>query len=198
MNIQRIEAAGLLQGNPLDEFDQIEAAIVTSARWLATLKARRDALASHLEEITRPDEVPTPLARPGDPAPTPAPARVIVGPGFDYRGQLMRSWSAIDIYVALLRKLWIDFPEQREAMADALASRGTSRRYVARSSAALFRDQPEDFAMRHSRALVDEWVVDTNLNKARIRTLSIVAVQAAALKWNVDVKVYWRATLLTS
>ena len=100
--------------------------------------------------------------------------------------------------VALLRKLWTDFPEKREAMANALASRGTSRCYVARSSAALFRDQPEDFAVRHSRALVDDWFVDTNLNKARIRTLSIVAVQAAGLKWNVDVKVYWRATLLTS
>ena len=48
--------------------------------------------------------------------------------------------------------------------------------------------------MKHCRPLVDGWVVDTNLNPARIGTLLRVATAAADLKWGEDVRVYWRAT----
>ena len=59
-----------------------------------------------------------------------------------YHGEMARAWSAIDIHIGLLRRLWADRPLQREAMAGAMGARGYSRAYVARSVLQLFPGKP--------------------------------------------------------
>ena len=107
---------------------------------------------------------------------------------------MVRAWSAIDIHAGLLRRLWNDFPEKREAMAAAMGARGYSRAYVARSAAELFPGKPAAWAAKFSRPLVDGWVIDTNLNRPRIATLLRVAVLASGLTWSEHVQIFWRAT----
>ncbi len=189
----------------LIELGQVEATIAATQSWLATLHERQLALSARLDELTRPDApAGTPPAPPEPPSalqaimgPRPVnPASPMIGPGVVYQGTIVRRFTAIDIFVALLQMLWDQFPDQREKMARAMASRGTARRYVARDPADLFHYQPAAFARKHSRPLADGWVVDTNLNRSRILTLSQVAVRAAGLEWNSDVKVFWRPTRL--
>lgn len=168
---------------PIRELEQIESAIQASQTWLATLQQRRDALTSELERITRPQPA------------LPKPAKTI-GPGLEYRGAMTTHWNYIDIHIDLLRRLWTEFPEQREAMARAVGMYGTTRAYVAKTRAELFPGQSPAFAQRYSRTLVDGWFVDTNLNKERMRRILPAAVAAAGLKWGHDVKAYWRAVKL--
>lgn len=162
----------------LQELDQLERTIAAAEDCLATLRMRRERLTCELERITRP----APL--------TPR----IVGPGFTYRGEMVRAYSAIDIYAQLLRRLWIDFPERRESMARAMRARGYTRGYVARTGAELFPGKPPAWATKFCRPLVDDWLIDTNLNRPRIAMLLRVAVGEAGLKWMEAVQVYWRAT----
>lgn len=169
-----------LQAFPLQELEQIERAIAAAQDCVATLQMRRELLTSELERITRP-------------AP---PAPRWIGPGFRYQGEMVRAFSAIDIHAGLLRRLWTDRAQQREAMARAMGARGYSRAYVARSAAELFPGKPPAWASKFSRVLVDDWVMDTNLNRPRIATLMRVAVAAAGLAWGDDVQVYWRGTRL--
>jgi hypothetical protein len=162
----------------LQELEQIERAIAAAQDCVATLQLRRELLTGELDRITRP-------------AP---PAPKIIGPGFRYRGETVRAWSAIDIHADLLRRLWTDFPERREAMARALGARGYSRAYVARSAAQLFPGRPAAWTSKFRRPLVEDWLIDTNLNRPRIATLLRVAVATACLTWGEDVQIYWRAT----
>ncbi len=73
---------------------------------------------------------------------------------------------------------------------------GTTRAYIAKTHAELLPGQPLAFAQHYSRTLVDDWYVDTNLNKERMRRILPAAVAAAGLKWGQDVKAYWRAVKL--
>ncbi len=171
---------------PLKELEQIESAIQASQTWLATLKQRRDSLTSELDRITRPETV---QARPRPKT---------IGPGLEYRGAMTTHWNYIDIHIDLLRRLWVEFPERREAMARAMGMHGTTRAYVARTRAELFPGQSLAFAQRYSRTLVDGWYVDTNLNKERMRRILPAAVAAAGLKWGTDVRAFWRATQVSA
>ena len=148
---------------------------------MATLQQRHNLLTIELDRLTRP-------------AP---PVPKIVGPGFRYRGEMVRAWSAIDIYAGLLRRLWTDFPERRETMARAMGAYGYSRTYAARSLAQLFPGKPVAWAAKFTRPLVDDWVMDSNLNRRSIAKLSRAAVAGAGLNWGEDVIVYWRATRLS-
>lgn len=167
----------------MQELTQIENAIPASLQWLATLKGRREALTEELDRITRPQ--PTAVATP--------PMKTI-GPGLAYRGAMTRHWNYIDIHIDLLRKLWAEFPDRRDEMAKTMGSRELTRRYVAKTRADLFPGQPEAWAQRYSRMLVDGWYVDTNLNRERMRRILPPAVAAAGLRWGQDVKTYWRPT----
>ena len=167
---------------PLLELEQIEAAIQASTRWLNTLQGRREVLTAELEKITRPPVAPT------------KPAMKTVGPGLEYLGKMTHHWNYIDIHIDLLRRLWTEFPDRREAMARAMGCYGTTRAYVAKSQAELFPGQSTAWAERYSRPLVPGWYVDTNLNRERMRRILPAAVAAAGLKWGEDVKTYWRAT----
>lgn len=165
---------------PLQELEQIERAIVAAQDCVATLQLRRELLTSELERITRP-------------AP---PEPKWIGPGFRYQGEMVRAFSAIDIHTGLLRRLWTDFPARREAMVRAMRARGFTRGYVGRSGAELFPGKSPAWAAKFTRALVDGWLIDTNLNRRRIVTLLRAAVAAAGLQWGDGVQVYWRATRL--
>ena len=123
------------QAFPLQELEQIERAIAAAQNCVATLQLRRELLTSELERITRP-------------AP---PAPKIIGPGFRYSGEMVRAWSAIDIHAGLLRRLWTEFPERRDAMARAMGARGYSRAYVARTPEELFPGKPAAWAAKFSR-----------------------------------------------
>jgi len=167
---------------PIQELEQIEAAIQASQRWLSTLQGRREALTAELEKITRPQEAPIKTAMKA------------IGPGLEYLGRMTRHWHHIDIHIDLLRRLWTERPEHREAMAHAMGAYGNTRAYVARTREGLFPGQPLPWMQRYSRQLVDGWYVDTNLNRERMRRILPAAVRAAGLTWGQDVKVYWRAT----
>lgn len=168
---------------PIQELEQIESAIQTSQRWIATLQGRRDVLTAELDRLTRPL-----------PAPTRAPQQKTIGPGLEFHSVMTRHWNYIDIHIDLLRRLWTEFPDRREAMARAMGCYGTTRAYVAKSQAELFPGQSTVWAERYSRPLVPGWYVDTNLNRERMRRILPAAVAAAGLKWGEDVKTYWRAT----
>jgi hypothetical protein len=166
----------------LQELEQIETTIQASERLLATLHGRREALGAELDRIMRPQAV---VARV---------ARKTIGPGLEYRGVMTVHWSYIDIHTDLLRRLWTEFPERREAMAAAMGAHGATRAYVAKTREELFPGQTPAWALRYSRMLVEGWYVDTNLNRERMRRILPAAVRAARLAWSQDVKWYWKAT----
>lgn len=166
---------------PLQELEQVEAAISTAQHWLSTLQGRKDALTAELDRLTAP------------PVRDVAIGRRFIGPGVDYRGTMCHEWNYIDIHIALLKRLWLDFPDKREAMARVIGLCGNTRTYIAKTREALFPGQSPAFAARYSRPLVDGWYVDTNLNRERMRRILPVAVRAAGLRWGEDVRVYWRA-----
>ena len=168
---------------PIQELEQIESAIHISQQWIATLQSRHETLTAELERVTRPQQA----------APTKTPIKTI-GPGLEYRGAMSVHWDCIDIHLDLLRRLWTDFPERREAMAHAIGCYGRTRAYVAKTPGDLFPDWPISKAHRYSRSLVDGWYVDTNLNRERMRKILPAAVSAAGLQWGCDVKTYWHAT----
>lgn len=170
---------------PMQELEQIESAIEASLKWFATLEGRRAVLSKELERITRPQSV---IAK--------APPKM-VGPGVEYRGEMSVHWHYINIHIDLLRRLWTEFPEHREAMAKAMGHYGTSRAYVATTLAELFPDRSTAWGQRHSRELVSGWYVDTNLNLKRMRRILPAAVATAGLEWNKDVKVYWHRSHLS-
>lgn len=167
---------------PIQELEQIESAIRASQDWLATLTARREKLTADLERITRPQ--PTTLSEPVQ----------TIGPGLEYRGVMSEHWNYIDIHIDLLRRLWTDFPDRREAMTKAIACCGTSRSYVAKTLTELFPGRSTAWARRYSRTLVEGWFVDTNLNRERMDRILPCAVEAAGLKWGEDVRPYWHRT----
>jgi hypothetical protein len=104
----------------------------------------------------------------------------------------------IDIHTDLLRHLWTEFPDRRDAMAEAMGLHGTTRAYVAKTREELFPGHAAAWAMRYSRTLVDGWYLDTNLGRERMRRILPAAVRAAGLVWGQDVKTYWRAAPVAS
>ena len=116
------------------------------------------------------------------------------GRGYEYQGEVHRflHWNLIDVHVSLLRRLWLDHPSERQAMARAMGCLGTVRAYVAQSRVELFPDRTETWRQKYSRELIDGWFVDTNLNEERMRRLGRAAVRAAGLKPDIDVKFFWR------
>jgi len=131
---------------PIQELEQIESAIQTSQRWIATLQGRRDVLTAELDRLTRPL-----------PAAARAPQQSTIVPGLEFRGVMTKHWNYIDIHIDLLRRLWTEFPDKRETMAQAMGRYGATRAYVAKSHAELFPGQSATWAQPYSRPLVHSW-----------------------------------------
>lgn len=168
---------------PMHELDQIEKALGAIDQWRSTLAHRRDVLMGQLDEETRPNPVP------------PVVVQCVIPRGFEYFGRHEPCWTYIDIHTSLLERLWRDFPERRNAMAEAMARCGASRNYVATSPQSLFPGRSLQWAQRYSRRLVDGWYVDTNLNAERMRRILPVAITAAGLVCGKEVKIHWRTTI---
>lgn len=162
---------------PMQELEEVESAIKASRQWLSSLETRRDRLMDELDQLTKPSNSHTKL-------PT-------IGPGYVLRGQEVRHWNYIYIYLGVLRQLWQEFPDARDAMAEAMARCGVTRCYVARSVETLFQGKSMNWARKFSRPLVDGWYADTNMSLERMRRVLPMATKAAGLEWGKDLKVYW-------
>lgn len=142
------------------------------------LEARRHVLEGELDRITRPSPV-----RPSIPSWS--------WPGVTIAGETVSTRAHIRIYLMILRYLQFTLPTRWEEVAARLAARGRCRRYLARSPEALFPGRPTQWADAHCVALRGGWFADTNLSAAQIRTLAREAVDAAGLRWGVDVVPHW-------
>ena len=173
---------------PMQELELIESTIkacsqwILRPQWLAILESRSTTLLANLDLITRPQPV------------SPRFVTKTIRRGFEYRGIVYGCRYSIDIYIHLLRRLWTNFPDRREAMAQAMGSRSRKRTYVAKTPAKLFPGQPLAFANKHSRTLVEDWYVDTNLNPKLMRRILPDAVAAAGPGLDRDVKINWERT----
>jgi hypothetical protein len=167
---------------PIQELEQIETLMKALSQWSTKLEERRTILFAELDRITQPQ---------------PAPLRLVtkmVRRGFEYRGILYEHQYCIGIHIGLLRRLWTDFPDRREAMARAMGRDSRIRPYVAKSLTDLFPGQTQAFCLRYGRRLLDDWYVDTNLNPRQMPVILSAAVTAAGLKMENEVKIYWRPT----
>jgi hypothetical protein len=177
--MQQIQSKGSVQPVfPIHEYEQLESFF----KAIVPLKAWFDDRTAELEKITRPQKMSV------------KPAIKTIGPGLEYMGVMTLHWYYIDIYIDLLQRLWASFPEKRDQMAAAIAYCGRTRPYVARSQIELFPGQSLRWIEKHSRLLMPGWYIDTNLSRERMCRILPVAVEAAGLKWRVDVKVYWYPT----
>jgi hypothetical protein len=184
MTVQHTEAKNHADSSRIDllrELGQIDSILQESGDWISALQRRKEAIRVALD-------IPLPARE------LPKQATKTIAKGLEYRGVMMSHLHSIDIYVATLRRLWIDFPERRNKMAQAMALHGRTRRYVATEMQDLFVGQPFEFARKYSRALVDDWYVDINHSEASMRRLLPKAIRAAGLTWNEDVKIFWRRT----
>jgi hypothetical protein len=161
---------------PIAEYDALE----REAPSLRTRLTRYAELTELFERLTRP-------AARVEPAKPQARRR-----GFEYRGQFFSGWSCIGIYLHLLKRLWTEFSDSREAMAAAANRHTRSRAYVARARETLFQGKSAEWTRRHSRRLIDEWFVDTNMNPGQMQAILRSMVTAVGLEWGRDVSVNWR------
>jgi hypothetical protein len=167
---------------PMHELEQIDTLLKALSQWETTLEERRTFLFAELDRITQPP---------------PAPLRLVtkmIRRGFEYRGILYEHQYCIGIHIGLLRCLWTDFPNRREAMAQEMGRDSRIRPYVTKTLADLFPGQTQVFSRRNGRPLVDDWYVDKNLNPRQMRAILLAAVTAAGLKLGNEVKIYWRQT----
>lgn len=167
----------------LMELDQIEKSIRTSEAHLETLKDREMLISRIVDEYTRPESTTTSLR--------PIPVRR----GYNYMGEFTRAWTYLDLYLNVLRQLWIDFPEKREEIAASMRSTGYSRSYVSKERSRLFEGKTAAWTMKYSRCLIDGWHVDTNLNSTSIKKLLSIAIKAAGLSLGKDVTIYWNSSI---
>jgi len=142
------------------------------------LEARRQVLEGELDRITRPSPV-----RPSIPSWS--------WPGVTIAGETVSTRALIRIYLMILRYLQSTLPTRWEEVAARLAARGRCRRYLARSPEALFPGRSTQWTDAHCVALRGGWFADTNLSAVQIRTLAREAVDAAGLRWGVDVVPHW-------
>jgi hypothetical protein len=165
---------------PIADYEALEWEVSSLRKRLTTLEPRYAALTELFDRVTRP------MFR-GEPGKPQARRR-----GFEFRGQFFAGWACIGIYLELMQRLWTEFPDGREAMASAANRNSRSRAYVARARGDLFQGKSAEWARRHSRRLVDDWFVDTNMNPDQMQAILKSMVTAAGLEWGKDVNVNWR------
>jgi hypothetical protein len=175
----------------LAEYEDVENALRLLGDLTSRLKARQSRVASALDDLTRPE---THCATASGPAmPSPSGADAFLGMGYVYRGKRIRVWGQTSIYLGLLRHVLTEMPDQREAVATALASHGSRRRYIARDRQSLYVGKSVDWVHRHSVDIVDGWFADKNLSGAQMRANLHRALQAVGLRMGTDVIINWHA-----
>lgn len=170
----------------LAESDRVSALIAASRNALQVLESREAEINAFLDDYTRPQLAATPDLRIAPPEPPP------LRRGFAYVGHFTRCNTFIDIYLRLLRRLWIDFPNQRRDMAlAATTSRSYNRRYISQDRMNLFTGMTENWTIAHSTSIVDDWYVDINVNRNEIEKRLRRVLWPVGLKWDADVSVTW-------
>lgn len=102
----------------------------------------------------------------------------------DIAGRRIPAANAKQAYRILLRELADAYPHFLETFA---AEQGRSRRYVARSPAALYGKAAH--LSRHAEPLLDGWYFDANLSEARIAKLARIAARLCGLHYGSDVRI---------
>src|SRR5687767_6353074 len=95
----------------LDELNSIERMVAATAVLLEQYDRRSADLYARLDALTKPDE-PVRL--------TAVPRRQYLTPGFRFDDKWTGSWSALDVYRGVLKRLWTDLPGKRHEMARAM------------------------------------------------------------------------------
>lgn len=99
-------------------------------------------------------------------------------------GRRIPAANAKQAYRILLRELAAAHPHFLEAFA---AEKGRTRRFVARSPAALYGKAPH--LARHAEPLAEGWYFDSNLSAARIARLARVAARLCGRHYGSDVRI---------
>ena len=169
----------------LNELNSIMQAIDADTKHLQILHQRKGELWAYLDKETKPPE-PQKLT-------TTTTERFR---GVIFKGVRVYKWTCIETYLEVLRRLWIELPNKRLAMAQAAANRGTNRRYLHQRREMLFSEKSAEWTKKHSKEFLPGWYVDTNLNLERMHCVLQAVIRAAGLHWNSDVKLYWRNVTL--
>lgn len=112
--------------------------------------------------------------------------------GYRYKNEFYPCGSYLEMHRKLLRHLFIDFPEKRDAMVSSLWRIGYNRSYIAETREELFHKSMNPRSVRkYSRPLVDGWYIDVNVTPERINKILPRVVQAAGLIWEADVSIIW-------
>lgn len=186
----------------LEEFDLTEKVIgkASTIDWVTPdlskkLLAKRDGLFQTLDKLTRPKRksLQELLAEKRSASseslhPKTSAAATI---GFEYGGEVTKCSCCLDIWRKLLRNLWKNYPDKREAMAMAAKRCGNNRSYISSARECLFKGKTNWWIKKHSRELLDGWYMDNNVTPERIHKILPNVVYAAGLKWGEEVRVFW-------
>lgn len=111
--------------------------------------------------------------------------------GVFYRGKFVACRYLIEIHLTVMKNLFVDYPEMRDAMSRAVSSAGLYRKYIAKDRSKLYDSRRLE---KFSRPLVDGWYIDTNITTPeRIERILTLALKSVGLVWGEDVIVQWNA-----
>lgn len=178
----------------LAEYDQNTKLIRQCRAIVRQLAGRQRSLFTTLDAATRPESPlttqVTSTAIPVSPLPTATVPAQAIRSGYTYRGEAVSTFYAVDTYVSLLKRLWIDFPDRRPQVRAALNSSATTRFGIAESTAALFPAQSALWRYGKARRIDENAFVDINLSNVTKRIRLRKAVAAVCLEWKRDVVVH--------
>lgn len=167
----------------LDELSQRQRRIDVLAPLVNEDRERCKLLEKTLDEATRPPSIH--VSRPSGPE--------RAHRGYEYGGTFLRCFSEVEIYLALLRRLLVDFPEKRATIAAAL--HGRDRSFLAQRRQDLFQGKDEQWVKKNSKEVGAGWYADTNTNHPTKVKKMRCAIAAAGLRSGEDVKIFWRSNI---
>jgi hypothetical protein len=131
---------------------------------------------------------PTPVSLPaipavGSPAAAKSPASDGKDLGWRLGTQSGTGKNQVTVWIAFLSELFRQHPEKREAMVDAVKTRG--RNNIARTIADIYPNQPE-IAARSNASLPGGWFVGTNESSVTKMRIAMKAAAACGLVWGQD------------
>ncbi|OGS76517.1 MAG: hypothetical protein A2Z94_01255 [Gallionellales bacterium GWA2_55_18] len=179
--------------NLLIELRHTEHAIDAAETLIQTLKAKQASITKILDEITRPPKrsireiLEEAKAHANQSHATTEKVKI----GFEIHGEFVECTSCLDIHRKFLKRMWKDFPNQREAMASAVKRVGNNRQYISKERENLFKWKDAWWVRKHSRELSDGWYFDINVTPERIKRILPIIVSTIGLKWDADVVITW-------
>jgi hypothetical protein len=185
--------------NLLIELQHTECALNAAETLIQTLQVKRENITKILDEITRPPQkslreiIEAMKARQSFSCHS---SQVIRENkiGFKYAGEFVECSSYLDIHRKFLKRIWKEFPDQREAIASAVKRVGNNRRYISKELKNLFKGKDAKWVRKHSQELSDGWYFDINVTPERIKRILPIIVSTIGLKWGADVVFEFQAT----